>query len=67
MFANNCLACPNSLLTPIYGDLSVDGFDVGSKAIVTCDKGFVVNGSSVRHCTLSGWDGTEADCVPVCK
>ena len=61
------LACPSSPLTPVYGDLSVSGLVVGSTAIVTCDRGYIVNGSSVRHCTSMGWDGIPADCVPVCK
>ena len=60
------LACP-FLSAPMYGDLSLSGFSVGDTAIVTCDTGYVLNGSTVRYCTPSGWDGIEADCVPVRK
>ena len=62
----NILACP-FLSPPMYGDLSINGFSVGKMAVVTCDTGYVLTGSGVRQCTSSGWDGTEADCVPVRK
>ena len=59
-------ACP-SLSPPLNGDLSVTGLSINDKAIVSCDVGFVINGSAELSCTSSGWDGSVADCVPVCR
>ena len=59
-------ACP-SLSPPLNGDLSVTGLGAGHTATVTCDVGFVITGTAERSCTSSGWDGSVADCVPVCR
>ena len=59
-------AC-SSLLPPLNGDLNVTGLRVGHTATVTCDVGFVITGTAKRSCTSSGWDGSAADCVPVCR
>ena len=58
--------CP-SLSPPMNGDLSVTGFSIDDKATVSCDVGFVITGTAERSCTSSGWDGSAADCVPVCR
>ena len=59
-------ACP-SLSPPLHGDLSVTGLSINDKATIFCDVGYVVTGSAERSCTSSGWDGSAADCVPVCR
>ena len=59
-------ACP-SLSPPLNGDLSVTGLSIDAKAIVSCDVGYVIAGPTERSCTSSGWDGSAADCVPVCR
>ena len=55
------------LSTPMNGDLSQTGRQLGDTATVTCDRGYELTGSGFRTCHASGWDGTAADCVPACK
>ena len=65
-FCLSILACP-SLKEPVHGDLSINGLGVGDTANVTCDTGYELTGTAVRTCSASGWNGTAANCVPVCK
>ena len=59
-------ACP-SLSPPLNGDLSVTGLSINDKATISCDVGYVITRPTERSCTSSGWDGSAADCVPICR
>ena len=53
-----------SLDNPENGQVSLTGTTVGSKAIYSCNKGFVLDGNSRRTCQINGkWSGE----APVCK
>ncbi|XP_072512650.1 C4b-binding protein alpha chain isoform X2 [Salminus brasiliensis] len=45
------------------GRFDHDGNAFGDKAYAKCDKGFVLQGESVRECLDSGWSGTIPSCV----
>lgn len=53
-----------SLDNPEDGQVSLTGITVGSKAIYSCNKGFILAGDSRRVCQISGkWSGE----APVCR
>ena len=48
---------------PRYGDVSVSGLAVGSKATYSCNRGFELKGDQIRHCQSNGqWSGSDPFC-----
>ncbi|XP_046668707.1 sushi, von Willebrand factor type A, EGF and pentraxin domain-containing protein 1-like isoform X2 [Homalodisca vitripennis] len=62
-FSCTLVVCPKVIIT--NGSVAVNSFTVGSKATVTCDKGFALDGPVDHVCTAAGeWSGTSS-CVRV--
>lgn len=52
------------LPTPANGKKIGTQTTFGASAIFSCDLGYVLTGSTVRECLLSGlWSGTETQCL----
>ena len=51
------------LTAPLNGSIAGRETFFPSKVKLSCDEGFLLNGSSVRRCQASGnWSGIEASC-----
>lgn len=57
------LAACASLLDPINGEVNQLGTTFGSRAVYSCNTGFVMDGTSVRFCSF---DGTWTSNPPTC-
>ena len=60
-------ACRN-LTSPVNGNVTYTPkpastmIVIGSVANYSCNPGLKLNGTAIRKCTISGWDGEEPEC-----
>ena len=62
MHASAAVDC-GMLDAPMFGDINFNETTFGSNATYTCQRGYTLNGTSVRVC---GGDGQWSDSAPQC-
>ena len=52
---------------PDNGQIVYTGHMIDDTANVTCDRGYTLTGVGFWSCLVTGWEGTDGQCDPVCK